>query len=82
MSRIIEIVLFLTPLLGFVVWRVLFPSPLPPAWLIYALGGFVALMLVGLIWLRHLNASDADKAYVPAALQGDRVIPAHPAAPP
>lgn len=82
MSRAIEIVLFLTPFVGFAIWRLLFPSPLPPLWLIGGLGGFVALMLIGLIWLWHQDATDAAQAYVPAELVGGRVVPAHPATPP
>jgi hypothetical protein len=81
MSRAIEIVLFLTPFVGFALWRLLFPSPLPPVWLMGCLGGFVALLLAVLIWVHQIDASDAGRAYVPAALQGDRVIPAHPAPP-
>lgn len=78
MSRIIEIVLFLTPFLGFAAWRILFPSPSPPPWLTGGLVGFVILMLIGLIWVRHLDAGDANRPYVPAVLQDGRVIPANP----
>jgi hypothetical protein len=76
MSRIIEIVLFLAPLLSFATWRLLFPSPTPPLWLVYGLAGFVGLMLVGLLWSRHLDAGDAGEAYVPARLIDGRVTPA------
>ena len=82
MPRLIEIVLFLTPLLGFAMWRLLFPSPTPPLWLVYGLGGFVALMLLALIWARHLDAGDAHEAYVPAQLRDGQVIPAQRAPPP
>jgi hypothetical protein len=76
MPRIIEIVLFLTPLLSFIAWRVLFPSPVPPAWLVYSLTGFVALMLLALLWVRHLEAGDANEAYVPAQLSDGHIVPA------
>ena len=75
MSRILEIMLFLTPFLCFVVWRLLFPSPLPPLWLVGGLTGFVVLMLIGLVWLRHLDAGDANQSYVPARLLDGRVVP-------
>lgn len=82
MPRLIEIVLFLTPLLGFAMWRLLFPSPTPPLWLVYGLALFVALMLIALIWARHLDSGDAQEAYVPAQLRDGQVIPAQRAPPP
>jgi hypothetical protein len=77
----IEIVLFLTPFVSFAAWRLLFPSPLPPLWLMYGLTGFVALMLLGLLWSRHLDAGDAGEAYIPARLIDGRVTPAQRAPP-
>jgi hypothetical protein len=82
MPRLIEIVLFLAPLLSFAAWRLLFPSPTPPLWLIYSLGGFVVLMLLALVWSRQLDAGDAGEAYVPAQLQNGLVVPAQRAPPP
>ena len=77
MPRIIEIVLFLSPFVTFAAWRLLFPSPVPPPWLIYGLSGFVILMLLTLVWLWHLDAGDADQPYVPDQLQDGRAVPAH-----
>lgn len=74
MSRILEIVLFLTPFLGFAVWRLLLPSPQPPLWLMLGCGGFVALMLAGLLWLHHLDAETALGPYIPAELHNGRVV--------
>jgi hypothetical protein len=82
MPRIIEIVLFLAPFLGFAAWRLLAPSPLPPPWLVYGLVGFVAVMLLALVWLWHLDAGDAQQPYFPDELHDGRVVPAHPGAPP
>lgn len=81
MSRIIEIMLFLTPFVGLAAWRLWFPSPLPPSRLIYGLAGFVVLMLVALFWLRQLDAEDAAQAYVPAVMQDGRVVAGHAAGP-
>ena len=77
MSRLIEIVLFLTPFLSFVVWRLFFPSPLPPSWLMWGLAGFVILMLVALVWLRSVEAEDANQPYLPDELHDGRVVPAN-----
>jgi len=81
MTRLIEILMFLLPFLGFVAWRVLSPSGGVPAWLVAGSVGFVVLMLAALFALRQLDASDGARAYVPARLEGDRVLPGH-AAPP
>jgi hypothetical protein len=82
MPRLIEIVLFLAPLLSFAAWRLLFPSPTPPLWLVFCLAGFVALMLLALVWSRQLDAGDAAEAYIPAQLQNGHVVPAQRAHPP
>lgn len=82
MSRLIEIVLFLTPFLSFAAWRIIAPSPLPPAWLMYSLSGFVTLMLLALIWVWHLDAGDANQPYRPDVLHNGRAVPAQRSAPP
>lgn len=81
MSRIIEILLFLTPILAFAGWRILFPSPLPPLWLLYGSAAFVVLMLLALFWQRYLDAGDAHQAYVPAHVVNGQVMPAQQAPP-
>jgi hypothetical protein len=80
MPRIIEIVLFLTPFLTFAAWRLFFPSPTPPLWMVGGLAGFVVLMLLALFWLRHVDAGDTHQAYVPARLIDGHVVPAQHAA--
>jgi hypothetical protein len=82
MSRIIEIILFLTPFLAFAAWRLWFPSPLPPPGLVYALAAFVLLLLAGLLWTTHIEAQDGHRAYIPAVMQNGRIIEGHPAASP
>jgi hypothetical protein len=76
MSRMIEIVLFLTPFLSFAAWRLLFPSPIPPLWLVYSLVAVVVLLLVALFWSRHFDAGDANQAYVPSQVIDGHVVPA------
>jgi protein-S-isoprenylcysteine O-methyltransferase Ste14 len=82
MPRIIEIVLFLTPLLSFAAWRLLFPSPTPPLWLVYSLACVVVLLLLALLWTWHIEAGDAGESYIPARLLDGRVVPAQRAPPP
>ena len=76
MSRYAEILLYLTPVLAVAVWRLLFPAPLPPLWLVRGVSAFAALMLLALIWSWHLDARDAHRAYVPARLDDGQVVPA------
>ena len=44
--------------------------------MLYGLCGFVALMLLALFWIRHIDAGDAHEAYIPARLIDGRVVPA------
>jgi hypothetical protein len=81
MPRLIEILLFVTPFLAFAAWRLLFPSPLPPRWLIGCLAGFVVTMLLALIWVWDIDAGDANQAYIPAEVQDGRVVSARPVVP-
>jgi hypothetical protein len=78
MPRLIEILLFLTPFVGFAVWHLLFPSPRPPLWLVSGLAVFVVLMLASLLWLRHIEATDADRPYVPARMEDGRIVKTPP----
>jgi hypothetical protein len=78
MSRVIEILLFLAPFLGFAVWRLWFPSPVPPLWLMYGLGGFVVVLLLALAWVWHLDAGDANQPYIPAEMRNGRVVSGQP----
>ena len=82
MPRLIEIMLFLTPFVGFAVWRLIVPSERPPAWLVGGATCFVVLMLLALVWLRARDASDSNQAYVPARLQDGTIVPGHAATPP
>ncbi len=77
MPRIMEIIMFVTPFIGFVAWRLFFPSPKPPGWLLCGMAVFVLLMLAGLFWMRQQDAADAGRAYVPATLQDGRIVPGH-----
>jgi hypothetical protein len=74
MPRLIEIVLFLAPFVGFAVWRLLFPSPLPPLWLVASLAAFLAVMLAALLWMWHADTGDANIRYVPARMEDGRVV--------
>lgn len=81
MPRVIEIVLFLTPFLGFAAWRLAFPSPQPPRWLVGGAIGCAVLFLLVAGWIWFLDARDANQPYVPAELRGDRVVPGNQAIP-
>jgi hypothetical protein len=82
MPRLIEIVLFLAPFAAFVVWRLVFPSPLPPLWLVATIGGLVAALLIGLLWIWQIYAFDGNQPYVPARLENGQVVNTPPNRPP
>jgi hypothetical protein len=75
--RLIEIVLFLSPFAAFALLRLLRPAERVPGWLVAAFAVSVAVMLILLLLLHQLDAGDADQAYVPARLEGGRVVPGH-----
>ena len=78
MPRLIEIVLFLVPFIGFATWRLLFPQPVPPVWVVAGVGGFVVVMVAALLWLRQVDAEDTARPYVPAELHDGRVVAPRP----
>jgi hypothetical protein len=78
MPRLIEIALFLLPFAGFAAWRLLFPSPSPPLWMLWGGAGIVVVMLLSLLWLRQMDANDADAPYTPARLDNGRVVAPRP----
>ena len=82
MPRLIEIALFVLPFVAFAAWRLLFPSPRPPQWLVYGMAAFVAVMLVSLLWFWHLETGAAQQPYVPAQLEDGRIVHAPRNGPP
>ncbi len=75
MPRLIEIALFLAPFVAVAIWRLGFPGPRPPRWLVWAMGGIVALMVVTLFWMRAIDAEDPQRSYVPAQLKDGHILP-------
>ncbi|MGE0221837.1 MAG: hypothetical protein AB7F35_16925 [Acetobacteraceae bacterium] len=73
MIRILEIALFLAPLLAFAAWRLLFPrAELSPRVLI-ATGAALAVMFGLLAWMRQEDAHAPGTAYVPSELHDGRI---------
>lgn len=75
MPRLIEIALFLAPFLAVLVWRILFPSPRPPIWLVWWMSGVLVVLAASLLWLRITDAEDPHRAYIPAELRDGQVLP-------
>ncbi|HVY17047.1 MAG TPA: DUF6111 family protein [Rhodopila sp.] len=78
MSRIIEVLLFLTPFLAYALWRLSVRTPVIPASFLVCLGLLVALMLAGLLWSRYRLAGDAQDRYVPAQIEHGVIVPGGP----
>lgn len=75
--RLVEILLFLVPFLAFAAWRLLAPGPKAPLWMLYGLGGVTVALLLALILLWKIYATDRQQAYVPAEMQDGHIVPAH-----
>ena len=82
MPRLIEILMFVAPFVAFAIWRLLFPAPLPPAWLVGWVSALVLLAAAGLFWSWFQVAGDARQDYVPARVVNGHVVPARRVAPP
>ncbi|MBS0640739.1 MAG: hypothetical protein JSS43_12745 [Proteobacteria bacterium] len=76
--RLIEIALFLSPFVAFAVLRLVLPARGLPAWVLPVFAASVAVMLGLLLYLRSLDAGDAEQTYVPARLENGQVVPGHP----
>ena len=77
MPYLIELLLFCAPIGIFLLWRRARPSA-EPGW--GTLGAAVIgllLALAGGVWFGRLHSIDRDSVYVPAQLQGDRILPGH-----
>lgn len=75
MIRVVEIALFLAPLAMFAVWRIFFPGILLSRWMMGVIGVILIIVFGTLVWLRQEDAEPANATYVPAALEGDRILP-------
>jgi hypothetical protein len=73
MPRLIEIVMFLTPIAAFVAWRL--TANRIPGWFLGALASVIVLLLGGLLWTHQQSARDSAMQYQPAQLQDGRIIP-------
>ena len=76
MAWLLEALLFLVPLLGYLAWRRLNPGVEPGARLVLAAAAGVALALAGLFWF-GLSRSLERGAYVPPHMEGSRLVPGH-----
>ena len=77
MLRLVEILLFLLPFAVFAAWRVLAPAGGPsPRVLAVAVCAVLALITV-LIWFSRYDTIPGGNSYVPAQLQGGRIVPGH-----
>jgi hypothetical protein len=79
--RFVEITLFIAPFVLFAAWRLTATvSGGPSPRMLAASAALLVLLLAGLLWFHREGALPPDTAYVPATLQGGRIVPAHGAA--
>jgi Family of unknown function (DUF6111) len=77
--RLTELLLFLTPVALFVVWRLTASVGGPSRGLILAAAGALACLAVALAWFSQHNALPPRASYVPAQVQDGHIIPGHAA---
>jgi hypothetical protein len=79
--RYVEIILFIVPFAVFAAWRMTATAGGSPSPRVIATSAvLVVLLLAALLWFHREGALPPDTAYVPAALQDGRIVPAHGAA--
>lgn len=74
MLRLSELGLFLAPFALFAAWWLLGSRA---RWLAWTVLGGIALVLVALVWLALATGLPRGGTYIPARLQGGRIIPGH-----
>jgi hypothetical protein len=73
--RFAELGLLALPFVVFIAWRLMAPSGGPPRVLVFGVTGVVAAMVIVLLVLWYQEASSSGATYVPAQLQGERIVP-------
>jgi hypothetical protein len=76
MARVVEIMLLLAPIAGFLAWRLLFPERDLPRGAIVAMSAALIVAAAMLIWVHEHDAEPPDHAYIPAHIENGRVVPA------
>ncbi len=76
MAWLLEALLFLVPLLGYLAWRRMNPGVEPGARLVLAAAAGVVLALAGLFWF-GLSRSLEGGVYVPPHMENGQLIPGH-----
>lgn len=73
--RFAEIALLALPFVVFVAWRLVAPAAGPPRVMVIAVAGTVVAMAGLLLVLWYAEAEPPTTGYVPARLDGGRVVP-------
>lgn len=77
MFRLVELALFLTPFVAFVVWRFAAMERGPSMQLVAGTACAVALLIGALVWLSQEDALPPGTLYVPPHLEDGRVVAGH-----
>lgn len=73
--RFVELILFATPFLAFVAWRVLAPDRGPPRALVFGVAGGMLLLLGLLLVLWREDAEPPGAGYEPTRIENGHVVP-------
>jgi hypothetical protein len=73
--RFAELGLLTLPIVVFIAWRLMAPAGGPPRVLVLGVTAAVAVMVTILLVFWYEEAASPGAAYVPAQLQGERIVP-------
>ncbi|MBV8398835.1 MAG: hypothetical protein JOZ58_18700 [Acetobacteraceae bacterium] len=82
MLRFAELALFLAPFAAYLVWYLTASRGGPSPGLLAISAGALVILAAALIWFAMQEKLGPGQVYVPAQLQGGRIIPGHAAAHP
>jgi hypothetical protein len=78
MLRFLELALFLSPFVGFALWRLLAPGRPPSPRLVALAAAALVILAGGLFWYSREDVLPSGTAYAPAQFQDGRLVPSHP----
>ena len=77
MLRLAELALFLAPFAAIITWRLLAAGGGPSPAVLGIAAGSLVLLAAGLFWMAATERHPPGATYVPAHVEGGRIIPGH-----
>lgn len=77
MLRLVELFLFLSPFVAFVLWRLMVPARGPSFGVVLVAVAILVLMAGALFWFSQQQMLPGDASYAPAQFHDGRLTPGH-----